>query len=367
MCVTWRVGGAVLTANYENSEVFISYSHKDKEWLDRLRVHLRPLEREHSINIWDDTKINPGSNWREEIRNALSNVKIAILLVSADFLASDFIANNELPSLLEAAEQKGAIIISIIISPSRFTHIEKLSQFQAINDPAKPLIELSKVEQESILVKVSERIEEILSPSQEKTTENFKITPQREIGNPWGINISSITYLNVPRITMEMASQGSLPDIPNTQLDMQKGFIGSGFELAYVLRAFKDFFKNSHPRALDLSDPKTLKTDNIGAMVTFNNTFRTKNVPYPDKVEEGKFKFKGNFEKDPHIYCKIDGKKVYLPIDPIWITTSTAFVDFSSGIKRFAGLGLLKDIRAREAVISPFVIGQPKPALALGW
>jgi hypothetical protein len=160
---------------------------------------------------------------------------------------------------------------------------------------------------------------------------------------------------------IEMASEGGHPDISSVQLDARRGLRGLGFELTRILVAFGDFFQKSHPRALDLSDPTTLKPHNIGAMIMFDGTFRTKNVPYPDKVETGKFKFTGNLEKDPHIYCKIHGKKVYLPLDPIWITTSTAFVDFSSGIKRFAGLGLLKDVRSNEAIISPFVIGQPKP------
>src|SRR5438067_632555 len=78
------------------SGVFISYSHEDKEWLDRVQVHLKPLERDHAISVWSDKQIQAGSRWRQEIERALQKTRIAVLLISADFLASDFIANDEL-------------------------------------------------------------------------------------------------------------------------------------------------------------------------------------------------------------------------------------------------------------------------------
>lgn len=149
--------------SHERTKVFISYSHQDADWLRRLRVHLKPLEREHRIEIWDDTRIKPGSRWREEIEQALAATKVAVLLVSADFLASDFITGDELPPLLSAAEKEGAIILPVILSPSRFDRTSSLAQFQAVNNPSKPLIGLDRSEQEAILVKVSEAIEASLN------------------------------------------------------------------------------------------------------------------------------------------------------------------------------------------------------------
>jgi hypothetical protein len=126
---------------------------------------LKPLEREHRIEIWDDTRIKPGSRWKEEIEQALATTKVAVLLVSADFLASDFIAADELPPLLSAAEKEGAIVLPVILSPSRFSRTTSLSQFQAVNDPLKPLIGMTKSEQEAVLVKVTEDIEAALNHS----------------------------------------------------------------------------------------------------------------------------------------------------------------------------------------------------------
>ena len=80
----------------------------------------------------------PGAKWREELQKALDNTRVAILLVSADFLASSFIAEDVLPPLLRAAEAGGAIILSVIV---KYCAIEgtPLEQFQLFNDLSKPL------------------------------------------------------------------------------------------------------------------------------------------------------------------------------------------------------------------------------------
>jgi len=85
------------------TRAFISYSHTDQEYLDRLMIHLKPLIKKGVIDIWSDNKIKTGDHWKAEIEEALNNASISILLISADFMASDFIVDNELPPLLAKA------------------------------------------------------------------------------------------------------------------------------------------------------------------------------------------------------------------------------------------------------------------------
>jgi hypothetical protein len=134
--------------------------------LERLRAHLNSLVRDQSIEVWDDTKIKVGDKWREEIKESIDNAKIAILLISADFLASDFIYRNELPPLLESAKKNGTKIFSVILSPCRFHDYDTINQYHAINDPQKPLIELSRVKKEKIWNKLCIEIKAYFEDSQ---------------------------------------------------------------------------------------------------------------------------------------------------------------------------------------------------------
>ena len=139
-------------------KIFISYSHEDKEWLERLQIHLKPLVRDETIDLWDDTRIKTGDRWREEIRQAIESSQAAVLLLSADFLASDFIATDELPPLLKAAEDRGLLILPVIVKPFLETPI--INQFQAVNPEAKPLIDMKEGEREALFVKLARDIQE---------------------------------------------------------------------------------------------------------------------------------------------------------------------------------------------------------------
>lgn len=157
--------GAPEPPRSERPLIFISYSRVDEEWLQRLRLHLKPLERTGVLDIWDDRRIEAGSRWREQIEAALKTAKAAVLLVSADYLASDYVAERELPFLLEAAHDRGMPVLPIIVSPCRFTRTP-LNEFQAVNSPTSPLTGKSKQEQEQILAKVAEVISKTLGARQ---------------------------------------------------------------------------------------------------------------------------------------------------------------------------------------------------------
>jgi hypothetical protein len=144
------------------SQIFISYCHKDKKWLDDLHLMLKPLVRREKIEVWDDTKIKAGAEWYQKIAEALASASVAVLLVSPDFLASDFITEYELPPLLDAAQEDGLTILWIAVRDSLYNETE-IGKYQAVNDPTRPLASLSPHERDRELVKIAKSIKEAAS------------------------------------------------------------------------------------------------------------------------------------------------------------------------------------------------------------
>ncbi len=101
---------------------------------------------------------------RDEIAAALAAARVGVLLVSPSFLASDFIAERELPPLLEAAEKGGLTIVWVPINASSYTKTP-IADLQAAHDPATPLDSLSEAQQNKALVDICRKIEAAYSGS----------------------------------------------------------------------------------------------------------------------------------------------------------------------------------------------------------
>ena len=136
--------------------VFVSYSHHDRDWLERLKIHLAPFLRGEALHLWDDTKIKPGSSWAADIQQEIDKARAAVLLVTPTFLASQYVFNVELPRILSRASSDLAVLW-IPVEPSAYK-TTPLAQIQALHDPSKPLSTISRPEQEAALVEISRRI-----------------------------------------------------------------------------------------------------------------------------------------------------------------------------------------------------------------
>lgn len=122
-----------------------------------LETNLKPLVTEHKLKVWSDRQIEPGEDWRADIDDALGMAKVAVLLVSPEFLASEFITKYELPAFLEAESKKELTILWVAISHSNYKHT-LISRFQSAYDPSEPLDSLSRAERGKALVDISEKI-----------------------------------------------------------------------------------------------------------------------------------------------------------------------------------------------------------------
>ncbi|MFZ9754309.1 MAG: SUMF1/EgtB/PvdO family nonheme iron enzyme, partial [Cyanobium sp.] len=140
----------------ERRHVFISYSHVDRLWVERLQRMMAPLLRAtgQELRLWDDSQITAGSQWRPAIKAALAEAKVALLLVSDAFLASEFVINEELPALLAAAEAEGVPILWASVGPCH-VEVTEIYHYQAVLSPSRHLKAMDEVEWAEALKTIS--------------------------------------------------------------------------------------------------------------------------------------------------------------------------------------------------------------------
>lgn len=123
----------------QSYRVFISYSRANEDRKKRLVTHLSTLRAEGLVSVWHDRCIEAGDLWREELDQAMREAEVALFLVSADFIASPFCQDVEVPELLRRHREEGVLIVPVIVDYCEWGHIERLSQFQALPEGGKPV------------------------------------------------------------------------------------------------------------------------------------------------------------------------------------------------------------------------------------
>jgi len=128
-------------------QIFVSYAREDEEWCEQICRMLQPAVQYGLARVWYDRKIKPGQKWRAEIEQALGSARVGVLLVSANFFSSEFIGGQELPYLLEAAEQRAVKLLWVSVGHCMY-EVSPLADIQCVNDPNQPLNSLQGAEKE---------------------------------------------------------------------------------------------------------------------------------------------------------------------------------------------------------------------------
>jgi hypothetical protein len=136
--------------------VFVSYSHADDKFKKELETHLKVLRYSGVLTFWSDTQIKPGETWFREITTAMEKATLAVLLVTKDFLASDFIRENELKPIL-ARHAAGELKLLWVLVRACNWQASEIQPLQAAHSPTKPLAEM-KAERDTAWVEICKKI-----------------------------------------------------------------------------------------------------------------------------------------------------------------------------------------------------------------
>jgi hypothetical protein len=140
------------------TDILICYSHQDIQWLSRLTA-TRPSS--DVITKVDAVEIKAGERWLDLFKKDMQATKVALFLLSPDFLASEFGTAPEIPSLLKAAIKKGVTIQWLAISTTDSNHM--LSKHKAVNNPRNPLSQFIDARQNQELAAIWEKLQETVT------------------------------------------------------------------------------------------------------------------------------------------------------------------------------------------------------------
>lgn len=152
-------------------KIFISYSHKDQEALDRLRTHLKGLSRQGLITAWFDREILAGGEINDEIEAKLETSDIFLLLISPDFIASDYCMDTELEHAVKRHNSGDARVIPIIIEPCNWLAEHNLKKLKALPKDGQPISEWGN--QNSAYLEIVQELTRIIENSLSGTKENI--------------------------------------------------------------------------------------------------------------------------------------------------------------------------------------------------
>lgn len=221
--------------------VFISYSHADDELRDELDKHLKALQRQGLVEFWHDRRIVAGEEWNQKIDSHLLNDEIVLLLISADFIASDFCYNIEMQTALQRHSKGEAIVIPVILRDCDW-HSLPFGKLQAATKDGKAVKNYTSLDTAftEIIGSIKEAIKQLNSTPQlqapvipNKIVQNSSLRCSADI-NPRSSNLAikrEFTQLQIDQFIIDTYQfiakffNNSLVELKQRNSDVQLGFM----------------------------------------------------------------------------------------------------------------------------------------------
>jgi hypothetical protein len=150
-------------------KIFCCYAHEDEGLLKKLRTQLMPFQRKGIIEVWHDRDISAGMDWEIEIKKQLESAEIILLLVSSDFMESEYCYSNEMKRALERHRLGKARVISIILRPVHWEVV--LGKLQVLPRDGVPVTNSEWQNIDEALFNVAEGILHVVEEISQKVKE----------------------------------------------------------------------------------------------------------------------------------------------------------------------------------------------------
>jgi len=219
---------SMATARRQNKhiEVFFSYSHKDEDLRNELETHLSILKRQDLISTWHDRKIGAGEEWRGLIDENLNSAQIILLLISADFLASDYCYDIELDRALERHESGEARVIPVILRPVDWKGAP-FGELQALPANAEPVTSRKWSSKDEAFTDITRGIR--------RAIEKMASMPPKEQSEPTTVVVDQMHRGDYPTISEAIAAAP-----PGTKILVKPGVYDEGLILDKPLEIVGD-------------------------------------------------------------------------------------------------------------------------------
>lgn len=197
-------------------KIFFSYSHKDEALRDELATHLSLMKRQGVIEAWHDREISAGAEWADEIDDNLNAADIILLLVSANFLASDYCYDIEMRRAMERYEAKEARVIPIILKPTDWSDAP-FGELQGLPKDVKPITTWQDQDEAFLnVVQGIRRVVEDMAKSKTSSTASETATPAT---SSFSVTSGGLTDRQRRRLEEEHNSLQQQHDLARTKLD----------------------------------------------------------------------------------------------------------------------------------------------------